>query len=77
MANSRSFKLIGLTNRYDHFVCTISQLNGFKSSSQPNRMNISTSEPLFDIRDGEVRKVLKPLVKADLHLYKSVADKKL
>ena len=77
IANSHSFKLVGLTERYDQFVSAFSQLNGFRPSSQPTRMNISTSEPLFDIRDGDVRKVLEPLVKADLKLYKLVADKKL
>ncbi len=75
IANSHNFKLVGLTERYNQFVSAFRNLNGLKSSLHPSPMNISTSEPLFDIHDGEVRKVLQPLIKADLQLYNSVADK--
>ncbi|MGI9536744.1 MAG: hypothetical protein ACR2PB_06725 [Desulfocapsaceae bacterium] len=77
IANCHSFVLIGLTERYDRFVNTFKKLNGLKSLPHSPPMNISTSASLFDISNDEVRKVLQPLVQADLILYDFVADKNL
>ena len=72
VANSRLFKLIGLTEHYDAFVCSFSEMNSIKLTAPAGRMNISKTEPLFDCDDKQVREILQPLVQADLQLYQSV-----
>jgi hypothetical protein len=75
MANSRRFKLIGVTEKFDCFVRSFGQLNDLTIRTPNSRMNISVSEPLFDLHNDEVMHILRPLVHADLQLYNSIRKK--
>ena len=72
LANSRKFKLIGTTENYEGFVKDFGETNGLAFKASDNRMNISATAPLFDLHNEEVRRVLLPLVHADLTLYDSI-----
>ena len=73
MVNSRTFKLIGITEEFDSFVKKFGEVNNLGMSAHEKRMNISTSAPLIDLNNGEVRGILLPLVSADLKIYRSIA----
>jgi hypothetical protein len=72
LANSRKFKLIGTTEKYESFVREFGEINGLAFEAVDSRMNISATAPLFDIHNEEVRSVLLPLVQTDLTLYDSI-----
>ena len=72
LVNSRKFKLIGTTEKYDSFVKSFGEINELTFRVPDSRMNISTSAPLFDLQDEEVMNILLPLVQADLQLYISI-----
>ena len=72
VANSRRFALIGLTEDYERFVNDYIEMNGLSGATVGEKMNISTTEPLFDLGDESVRQILLPLVRVDLELYWSL-----
>ena len=69
MVNSRRFRLIGITEKYDSFVRSFGEINKLAFRVPDSRMNISTSAPLFDVRNEDVMNILLPLVETDLQLY--------
>lgn len=74
LINTGKFKLIGLTEQYSDFLEAFKSVNNLKNKIQTSTLNKSTQEPLFDINDSEIRKILAPLVRYDLILYEHVRN---
>ena len=73
--NTKNFKLIGTTDKYDLFLNQFIQLNKLRKIEKPKQLNRSKSEPLYDTADPEVRAIFHPLVKYDLQLYNHIIEK--
>ena len=69
VGNTGLFKLIGLTEKYDDFVQSFKRINHLNRPILQEKLNRSTSPPLFDFNDENLRKILYPLVRYDLDLY--------
>lgn len=67
--NTGLFKAIGLTEKYDDFVQNFKRINHLNRPILQEKLNRSTSPPLFDFNDENLRKILYPLVRYDLDLY--------
>lgn len=72
--NANSFKLIGVTERYDEFINQFVSLHSLQKIETSRQLNRSKSVPLFDIEDSEMRQVLYPLVQYDLILYNHIME---
>jgi len=72
VSNTEKFVLIGLTEKYSEYVKDFVRLNNCTKQVIPQTMNRSRSQPLFDLGDEAVRKVLLPLVRYDLELYEFI-----
>ena len=71
--NCRQFRLVGITEQYEKFVRAFGELTSISTAIPPGKLNISTSEPLFDLKDQALTNILLPLVQCDLELYHSIA----
>ncbi len=71
------FTLIGLTEEYFDFVEGFMRLNRLDKPVLKEKLNRSTTPPLFDWQNEQVREVLYPLVRFDLELYERIKKQRL
>ena len=73
LVHSRVFDLIGITENYDSFVKAFVEANNLKVEKQLGKINVSRSAPLYEYQSDTMKEIMKPLVHADLVLYKAHA----
>ncbi len=73
--NCTIFREIGLTESYEEFTSAFCKNHGLQHIKQPEALNRSRYQPLYEFSSSSFQDIVYPLVKADLELYEYVKSK--